>query len=461
MWKLKIKQYFQVQDYALWDVIENGNSFNQIPRITTNADGTSTSIISCPVTTEEKAQEKNNKIVSQLAIMGENISQEDLNIKFLRSLPAKWNTHVVFWRNKPDLETMSFDDLYNNFKIVKHEVKRMITSSSSSGSQNMAFLSTPGNTNKVYTTTIQVSTVSIQVSTVSAHDNTVNLSDATVYDFLANQPNGSQLVHEDLEQIHEDDMEKIDLKWQLALLSIRARRSPRSQESRRRNQDSSRKTVIVEDTSFKVMVVIDEAGFDWSYMADDEISTNMALMAFSDSENQTWLLRCSSVQFDSWFRGTDLYSITLQDTSTPNPICLVAKATSSQSWLWHHNCSFCELGKAKRKSFKTKTTPSSKRRLQILHMDLCGPMRVESFNSKKYVLVIDDEYSKYIWTHILRSQDETPKVLIEFLKLVQRGLHAQVRTARTDKDTNFLNKTLHAYFAQEGIEHQTSTAQTP
>ncbi|GKB59070.1 retrovirus-related pol polyprotein from transposon TNT 1-94 [Tanacetum coccineum] len=126
-----------------------------------------------------------------------------------------------------------------------------------------------------------------------------------------------------------------------------------------------------------------------------------------------------------------------------------------------HLCSSCELGKAKCKSFKTKTTPISKRRLQTLHMDLCGPMRVESFNSKKYMLVIVDDYSRYTWTHFLRSKDETPEVLINFLKLVQRGLHAQVRTVRTNKGTKFLNKTLHAYFAQEGIEHQTSTARTP
>ncbi|GKA27141.1 retrovirus-related pol polyprotein from transposon TNT 1-94 [Tanacetum coccineum] len=148
-------------------------------------------------------------------------------------------------------------------------------------------------------------------------------------------------------------------------------------------------------------------------------------------------------------RGTDLYSITLQDTSTPNPICLMAKATSSQAWLWNrrlshlifdtinflskydivtglpklkfvkdHLCSSCELGKAKRNSFHTKTTPSSKRRLQLLHMDLCGPMRVESINRKKYVLVIVDDYSRYTWTHFLRSKDERPKVLIDFLRLV-------------------------------------------
>ncbi|GJU50583.1 hypothetical protein Tco_1220138 [Tanacetum coccineum] len=72
------------------------------------------------------------KIVSQLAILGENISQEDLNLKFLRSLPSEWNTHVVVWRNKPDLNTMSFDDLYNNFKIIEQEVKGTASSSSSS-----------------------------------------------------------------------------------------------------------------------------------------------------------------------------------------------------------------------------------------------------------------------------------------------------------------------------------------
>ncbi|GJY55193.1 retrovirus-related pol polyprotein from transposon TNT 1-94 [Tanacetum coccineum] len=191
-------------------------------------------------------------------------------------------------------------------------------------------------------------------------------------------------------------------------------------------------------------------------------------------------------------RGTNLYSITLQDSTSPNPICLMAKATSSQAWLWHrrlshlnfdtinllsknnivnglpklkfikdHLCSSCELGKAKRKSFHTKNTPSSKRRLQLLHMDLCGPMRVESINGKKYVLVIVDDFSRYTWTHFLRSKDETPGVLIDFLTLVQRGLHAQVTTVRTDKGTEFLNKSLHAYFAKEGIRHETSTARTP
>nr|GEV88032.1 integrase, catalytic region, zinc finger, CCHC-type, peptidase aspartic, catalytic [Tanacetum cinerariifolium] len=113
-------------------------------------------------------------------------------------------------------------------------------------------------------------------------------------------------------------------------------------------------------------------------------------------------------------------------------------------------------GKAKRKSFHTKTTPSSKIRLQLLHMDLCGPMRVASINGKRYVLVIVDDYSRYTWTYFLRSKDETPKVYIDFLRFVQRGLQGQVRIVRTDKGTNVLNQTLHAYFAAKGILYQTS-----
>ncbi|GJS00839.1 ribonuclease H-like domain-containing protein [Tanacetum coccineum] len=211
--------------------------------------------------------------------------------------PSEWNTHVVVWRNKPDLDSMSFDDRYNNFKIVEQEVKRTVTSNSNSGSQNIAFVTTPRSTNEVNTANVQVSTANSTVSTDSTLDSTANLSDATVYAFLANQPNGSQLVHEDLEQIHEDDLEEIDLKWQLALLSMRARKY---------YQKTGKKiTINGSDTAgydkskvecfncykmghfareCRAMVAIDEAAFDWSYMADEEVPTNLALIAFSDSE---------------------------------------------------------------------------------------------------------------------------------------------------------------------------------
>ncbi|GJX56508.1 hypothetical protein Tco_0286405 [Tanacetum coccineum] len=117
-----------------------------------------------------------HKLVSQLELLDEKLSQEYVNQKLLRSLSPEWNTHAVVWRNKAELETMSMDDLYNNLKVYEPEVKGM--SSSSSNTQNMAFF----------------------------------------------QPNSTQLAHEDLQQIHPDDIEEMDLRWQMAMLSMRARR---------------------------------------------------------------------------------------------------------------------------------------------------------------------------------------------------------------------------------------------
>ncbi|GJX39201.1 putative ribonuclease H-like domain-containing protein [Tanacetum coccineum] len=145
MWRLRIEQYFQVQDYALWDVIENGNSFKLVPQTITNADGTSITLIPGLVTTEEKVQ------------------------------------------NKIDVKARN-------------------------------------------------------------------------------------------------DIDELDLKCQFALLSIEDKKDLGNQDSKNRNQDSSRRTINVEETSFKAMVAIDGVGFDWSYMADDEVPINIALMAFSDSE---------------------------------------------------------------------------------------------------------------------------------------------------------------------------------
>ncbi|GJX30569.1 retrovirus-related pol polyprotein from transposon TNT 1-94 [Tanacetum coccineum] len=190
--------------------------------------------------------------------------------------------------------------------------------------------------------------------------------------------------------------------------------------------------------------------------------------------------------------GIGLYTISLQETTSSTPICLMAKASPTQAWLWHQRlshlnfdyinllskkdvviglpklkyvkdqlCSSCEVSKAKRSSFKSKTVPSSKGRLNLLHMDLCGPMRVASINGKRYILVIVDDYSKYIWTLFLLSKDETPEVLKDFLTMIQRKIQALVISVRTDRGTEFLNKTLNALFKKEGIEHQTSTPRTP
>ncbi|GKA28286.1 hypothetical protein Tco_0714454 [Tanacetum coccineum] len=165
------------------------------------------------------------KLVSQLELLDEKLSQEDVNQKLLRSLSLEWNTHAVVWRNKSDLYTMSMDDLYNNLKVYEPKVKGM--SSSSSITQNKAFVSSSNNntssTNEAVNTAHGVSTTSTQVD-VANSTNIDNLSDAVIYAFFASQSNSTLLVHEDLQQIHPDDMEEIDLRWKMAMLTMRARR---------------------------------------------------------------------------------------------------------------------------------------------------------------------------------------------------------------------------------------------
>ncbi|GKA44381.1 ribonuclease H-like domain-containing protein [Tanacetum coccineum] len=133
-----------------------------------------------------------------------------MNLKFLRSLPLEWKTHTLIWRNKPDLDTLSMDDLYNNLKIYETEVKG--SSSSNQNSQNVAFVSSnnSGSSNQAYG---------------SNSANTDSMSDVVIYSFFANQSNSPQLNDEDLQQIDADDLEEMDLKWQMAMLTMRARRS--------------------------------------------------------------------------------------------------------------------------------------------------------------------------------------------------------------------------------------------
>nr|GEV03240.1 retrovirus-related Pol polyprotein from transposon TNT 1-94 [Tanacetum cinerariifolium] len=147
--------------------------------------------------------------------------------------------------------------------------------------------------------------------------------------------------------------------------------------------------------------------------------------------------------------STNLYTINLHEMASASPICLMARASSTKSWLWHQRlshlnfntindlakkdlvaglpkfkyhkeylCPSFEQGKSKRKSHPPKPVPNSRQRLHLLHMDLCGPMRITSINGKRYILVIVDDYSRYTWVHFLRSKDEAPVVIITFLKRI-------------------------------------------
>ncbi|GJZ73805.1 ribonuclease H-like domain-containing protein [Tanacetum coccineum] len=214
----------------------------------------------------DKTYDRFQKLISQLEIHGEVISQEDANLKLLRSLPSAWNNIALIMRNKSDLDTLSMDDLYNNLKVYESEIK--VQSSSSSNSQNVAFVSSKNtsSTNEAVNTAHEVSTASSQ-----------GQASSSTY-------------------IDTDDLEEMDLKWQVAMLTMRrghfARecRAPRNQGNR--NRDGPRRNAPVDTSTTNALVVQDGiGGYDWSFQAKEGI-TNFALMAYtsqgSSSSDSEW-----------------------------------------------------------------------------------------------------------------------------------------------------------------------------
>nr|GEX74771.1 ribonuclease H-like domain-containing protein [Tanacetum cinerariifolium] len=240
LWKMRIEQYFLMTDYSLWEVILNGDS----PAPTRVIDGVLQPVAHTNAEqrlarkNELKAREKRfggnietkkvqktllkqqyenfigsssesldqihdrlQKLISQLEILGVSLSQEDINLKFFRSLPNEWRTHTLIWRNKTDLEEQSLDDLFNSLKIYEAKVKS--SSSASTTIQNIAFVSSSNtdSTNEPISVAASVFAVSAKIP-VSALPNVDSLSNA----------------------IDADDLEEMDLKWQMAMLTVRARR---------------------------------------------------------------------------------------------------------------------------------------------------------------------------------------------------------------------------------------------
>nr|GFA63154.1 hypothetical protein [Tanacetum cinerariifolium] len=169
---------------------------------------------------------------------------------------------------------------------------------------------------------------------------------------------------------------------------------------------------------------------------NDHVATIMGFeVAFR--RNACFVINLEAVDLLKGDRSTNLYTINLHEMAYASPICLMARASSTKSWLWHqslshlnfdtindltkhdlvssllkfkyhkeHLCPSCDQGKSKRASHPPKPVPNSRQRLHLLHMDLCGPMRIASINGKRYVLVIVDDYSRYTWVHFLRSKNE-------------------------------------------------------
>ncbi|GJU65296.1 retrovirus-related pol polyprotein from transposon TNT 1-94 [Tanacetum coccineum] len=158
--------------------------------------------------------------------------------------------------------------------------------------------------------------------------------------------------------------------------------------------------------------------------------------------------------------GSNLYTISIDDMLKSSPICLLSKASKNKSWLWHRRLNHLNFGKSKKHTHKPKTKNTNLEVLNTLHMDLCGTMRVQTIIGKKYILVIIDDYSRFTWVKFLRSKDETPEVVIKFLKQIQFGLNKTVRNICTDNGIEFVNKDLTDYYERVGIFYQKTVPRT-
>nr|GEY39724.1 hypothetical protein [Tanacetum cinerariifolium] len=260
------------------------------------------------------------KLISHLEILRVTLSQEDINLKFLRSLPTKWRTHTLIWWNKTDLEEQSLDDLFNSLKIYEAKVKS--SSSPSTTTQNIAFVSSSNtdNTNEPVSAAASVSAVSVKIH-VSALPYMDCLSNVVIDSFFSSQSNSPQLDNNYLKHIDADDLKEMGLKCKMVMLTVRARRflqrtgrnlkanrptsmgfdmskvecynyhrkrhftrECRPPKDTRRNgaAEPQRRSIPVETSTSNALVSqCDGIGsYDWSFQAEEE-PTNYALMAFS------------------------------------------------------------------------------------------------------------------------------------------------------------------------------------
>ncbi|GKA26542.1 hypothetical protein Tco_0712651 [Tanacetum coccineum] len=224
------------------------------------------------------------KLISQLEVYVAPVSKEDINQKFLRSLPPSWSQIALIMRNKPDIDQIDIDDLYNNLRVYEYEMKR--SSSSTSNSQNLAFLSSE-NTSR--TNEVSIASKDFRVNTAGGTSQILSTPciDEVMFSFFAQQTTSPQLENEDLQQIDEDDLEELDLRWQVAMKGHFAREcnSGRNQGERPYG-DNGKRNASTNEPSSQALVAQDGLGdYDWSHDFDEPV--NYTLMTISSSSSSS------------------------------------------------------------------------------------------------------------------------------------------------------------------------------
>ncbi|GJR74741.1 ribonuclease H-like domain-containing protein [Tanacetum coccineum] len=355
-----------------------------------------------------------SKLVSQMEILGEKISQEDVNQKLLRSLSPEWNTHAVVWRNKADLDTMSMDDLYNNLKVYEPEVKGM--SSSSSSTQNMAFVSFSNNntssTKDSNNTAHGVFAASTQVSAANS-TNVDNLSDAVICAFFS-----SQLIVLNCP------------KWSAFNCSherghfAKECRAPRNQDNK--NKESSTRSVPVETSTSIVLVSCDGlGGYDWippPYTGNFMPPTlDLSFTGLDEFVNKHVVENCKAVSSEE----------------EPKVVRKNDDSRIIEEWVLDDEEEDVSQPKIEKKTVRPNIVKKEAIENRIYRI--------------KSDLLVDTQATK----------DETSSILKSFITGIENLVDHKVKVIRCDNGTEFKNKEMNQFCEMKGILRQYSVARTP
>ncbi|GKA39603.1 ribonuclease H-like domain-containing protein, partial [Tanacetum coccineum] len=521
IWRMRIEQYIRMIDYALWEVIENGAT---LPK-TVTVEGVRTVM---PITTtEEKAQRRLEVKAKSTLMMGiPNEHQLKFNSikgakKLLEAVEKRFGRNAAtrktqrnllkqqyenftapssemldqtfdrLQKNKADLDTMSMDDLYNNLKVYEPEVKGM--SSSSLSTHNMAFVSSSNNntssTNESVNTTHGVSTASTQVNAAN-FTNIDNLSDAFICAFFASQPNSPQLVHEDLQQIYLDDMEEMDLRWQMAMLIMRALNMREIRfliEYRKKLMLMAYETIgwirsrvdvdttsdqIEEGPNYALMVFSSSSPDSEFHSIPRIISTFNADLSFTGLDefvNKDVVENCkamSSKEDPKVVRKNDDASIVEEwvsddeeeDVSQPK-----TKKTVRPSIVKKEFVKFKQQEKTARKTIKQGNPQMN---LQDQRVIDSGCSRHMTWNMS-YLTDYEEIDGGYVAFRVnpkeeyLQENDETSGILKSFITRIENLVDPQVKVIRCDNGTEFKNRNMNQFCDMKGILRQFSIDRTP
>ncbi|GJZ31106.1 ribonuclease H-like domain-containing protein [Tanacetum coccineum] len=435
LWSMRMEQYLTNTDYGLWQVIMNGDEPVQttkdengvetkVPPKTAQAilarqkERKAKSILLLAIPDEyqlrfhtikdekqlfenfsvsdteglDKAYDRFQKLISLLEVHGAAVPNEDANQKFLRALPSSWNNVALIMRNKDGIDDLDIDDLYNNLKVFEADIK-------DHNSQGQASSS--------YTNDL-------------------------MFSFFANQSNSPQLDDEDLEQIDHDDLKEIDLKCQVAMLSMRVKRFYKK---------TGRKLIFncKEPVGEIPQHDLKNKGIFDSGCSRHIIGNKYFLTDYQDIDG-------GFVAFGGSARGVKGNLV---------------RGLPSKIFDNDHTCVACQKGKQHKASCKDKLMSSISQLLQMLHMDLFGPTSVRSINHKTYFLVVTDDFSRFSWVFFLAFKDETSGVLKKFITEIENQLNYKVKVIRCDNGTEFKNREMNELCGLKGIKREFSVARTP